>query len=118
MGVKVKDPTVRAWGLFISLLAVIFGLSHLGVLPFDLTMGTVNGLLLLLLSTTIITETIYGKRMKINTPEEAISVVIAAAGILLAVVSFGFASIPSTLQGAMGIIYFILSVMVVYVIFT
>lgn len=111
--VKIESKTVQIWGFIIATIAVIMAISKFGLtMPFS-EVGFLNSMFLILLSLTIFTELGLKKALKKKNPLVAIELLVGIVAIILAFSVLGFVTIPTVLQGVIGVFYIFLAIFTV-----
>ncbi len=114
---KVAGRTTQIWGFAMAFLAVILAMSAWNLLPFTLTLGFVNGIVLLILGLTLLSESVWEGKFTLRSPLSAIGLLVSLSAFVLAVVSFGFYTLPPAISGASGYLYVLLALFIVIELF-
>ena len=114
---KVLPRTVQIMGWLAAIVALVLGLSHLGVLPWKeaVLSGVINGIVLFMLSMVVFSEVgISWLKFKQAPAKGAIvSGIVGACGLLLAGISFLHIQLSPQIQGVAGAVYLLLGIMAV-----
>jgi len=115
--VKVLPRTVQIMGWLAALVALVLGLSHLGILPWkeQVLSGVINGIVLFMLSMVVFSEVGLGwlKFKQIPTTGAIISGLVGVAGLLLSGISFLHIQLSPQVQGVTGAVYLLLGIIAV-----
>jgi len=113
MDMSVVKETKMIWGYGLAFMAIFMAIGQFDVLPFDLTLGALNGIVLLILAATLLSETFFQGRFNPKNTADAIGLLVGGSAVILAVVSFGNIVVPPMLRGVVAFLYAILAGMIV-----
>lgn len=118
MSLKIEKLSILLVIYGIAAIAVLFGLSAFGFLPFELNVGTINAIFLLILAAFLVAETFKeGKIKSLNTltrnPIASLELLLIVVTVMMAFFAASYTVIPETMQGLIGLLYIILAVMVI-----
>jgi len=112
---KIAKETKTIWGFAVAFLAVLMAVRVLGL--YTVTLDFIDGIVLLILAATILSETLLEGKFNINDTPNAIGVFMAGVAIIFSLLSFASVSIPEMLRGLVGFLYIALALTIVVELF-
>jgi len=113
--VKIARETKTIWGFAVAFLAVLMAIRVLGF--YTVTLDIIDGIVLLILAATILSETLLEGKFDIKDTTNAIGVFMAGVAIIFALLSFASVAMPEMLRGFEGFLYVALALVVVVELF-
>jgi len=115
---KIEKLSIFVLVMGIAAYAVLQGVSALGFLPFALTTGQTNGLLLGILAVFLAVETFKEGKISSLTkltkdPVAMLETLLIVVTVIMAFVVATYVFVPESLKGLLGVLYIILAAMVV-----
>jgi len=106
----IESNTVKLWAIFVMFWGLLMTVGQLGL--YTVTSGTVNAVVLFMLSGTLLIEHFSSKGLSVKNEADIILLLLAVFGIAIGMASIALIELPTAIANATSAIYFLLTIAV------